>query len=213
MTIKIQTAKIKTGFSIFSNPTLLAFVNAIIIALTDNANFPLAQTLLPNLSGALASFNTAMANAENRDKVMIGLRETARIYLTVQLTEVASTVIYEAKGDRDKLLSSAFELYKDSNASPLGPVKGFKLMDTEVGIGLKLMCDGVKNRISYSHQITTDPLTADSAWTTISTTSKEYTFANLSTGTKFWARIIAVGTKDQVSYSEPLSRITQLNIN
>ena len=94
-----------------------------------------------------------------------------------------------------------------------GLFKGFKLMDAEVGIGLKLVCHGVKNRISYSHQITTDPLTADSAWTTISTTSKEHAFANLATGTKFWARIIAVGTKDQVSYSEPLSRITQLNIN
>ena len=213
MTIKIQTAKIKTGFSKSSNSNLSAFVNSVIVALTDNVNFPLAQTLLPNLSGALTSFNIAMANAETRDKVMIGLRDTARVDLTLQLTEVASTVIYEAKGDRDKLLSSAFELYKDSDASPLGPVIGFKLMDAEVGIGLKLICDGVKNRISYSHQITTDPLTADSAWTTFTTTSKEYTFANLSSGTKFWARIIAVGTKDQVSYSEPLSRITQLNIN
>ena len=213
MIIKIKTSRIKTGFSIFTNSNLSAFVNAIIIALTNNANFPLAQTLLPNLSAALTSFNIAMANAETRDKVMIGLRDTARIDLIVQLTEVASTVIYEAKGDRDKLLSSAFELYKDSDASPLGPVLGFKLMDAEVGIGLKLKCDGVKYNVSYSHQITADPLTADSTWTTITTTSKEYTFANLSSGTKFWARIIAVGTKDQVSYSEPLSRITQLNIN
>ena len=213
MIIKIKTSRIKTGFSIFTNSNLSAFVNAIIIALTNNANFPLAQTLLPNLSAALTSFNIAMANAETRDKVMIGLRDTARIDLIVQLTEVASTVIYEAKGDRDKLLSSAFELYKDSEPSPLGPVLGFKLMDAEVGIGLKLKCDGVKYNVSYSHQITADPLTADSTWTTITTTSKEYTFANLSSGTKFWARIIAVGTKDQVSYSEPLSRITQLNIN
>ncbi|HUZ58465.1 MAG TPA: hypothetical protein VMU83_06775 [Hanamia sp.] len=77
----------------------------------------------------------------------------------------------------------------------------------------KLKCNRVKYHVSYSHQVTADPLTADSAWTSISTTSKEYTFANLSSGTKFWARIIEVGTKDQVSYSEPPSRITQLNIN
>ncbi|KAA9035504.1 hypothetical protein FW778_21330 [Ginsengibacter hankyongi] len=213
MVIKIQSAKIKTGLSGFSNTALSPFANTINTALTANDNFPLTQALLPNLSSALTGFNTALANAENRDKAMISLRDTARTELVLQLTDVASSVTYEAKGDRDKLLTSGFELYKDSSASPLGSVTGFKLLDAEVGIGLTLVCDGVKYRVSYTHQITADPLTTDSVWTSFSTTSKEYTFANLPAGTKFWARIIAVGTKEQVAYSDPLSRITQLNIN
>ena len=213
MTIKIETAKIKTGFSGYSNPSLSPFANGVTTALTANANFPITQGLVPNLTTALTGFNTAMANALNRDKLMIALRTTARTELTMQLADVANSVTYEAKGDRDKLLTCGFELYKDSSSSPLGDITGFKLMDAEVGVGLRLVCDGVKYRVSYTHQITADPLTADSVWNGFSTTSKEYTFANLPAGTKFWARIIAVGTKDQVSYSEPLSRITQLNIN
>jgi hypothetical protein len=213
METKSKTSKIKTGFGIYSNYGLSAFVNVVIIALTDNANFPLTQTLLPNLSDLLESFNTAMANAKNRNKVLIGLRDTARAALVSQLKDVADSVTYEAKGDRDKLLSSGFALYKDGDPASLGPVTGFKLTDAEVGIGLKLSCDGVKNRVSYSHQITPDPLTVDSVWTSVSITFKEYIFANLPAGTKFWARIIGIGTKDQKSYSEPLSRITQLNIN
>src|SRR6185312_4050791 len=109
MTITITTAKIKTGFSRYSNSFLAAFVHAVIIALTDNVNFPLTQPMLAGLTDNLASFNTAMANAQNRDKVMIGLRNTARMNLTVQLTTVAASVTFEAQGDRDKLLSSNFE--------------------------------------------------------------------------------------------------------
>ena len=211
MTITITTAKIKTGLSRYTNSFLAAFVHAVIIALTDNVNFPLTQPMLAGLTDNLASFNTAMANAQNRDKVMIGLRNTARMNLTVQLTTVAASVTFEAQGDRDKLLSSNFELYKNGSTPPalLGPVTGFKVLDADIPVGLKLSCDGVKGRVSYTHRITPDPLTPDSVWTSVSTTLKEYTFANLPSGKKFWGQIIATGTKEQKTMSDPLSRITQ----
>jgi hypothetical protein len=208
----IIIAKIKINYMRFINPRLTTFVNAVIIALTGNVNFPLTQPLLADLADLLASFNTAMANAENRDKVLIGLRDTARAALLFQLNIVAGSVTFEAAGDRDKLLGSGFDLYKRTGDGPppaLGAIKGFKVMDSDIPVGLKLMCDGVKNRISYTHQITPDPLTPDSAWQSVTTTSKEYSFANLPSSKKFWCRIIATGTKGQVSMSDPLSRITQ----
>jgi hypothetical protein len=208
----IKIAKIKINFMRFFNSRLAAFVNAVIIALSDNVNFPLTQPMLTNLSDLLASFNTAMANAQNRDKVLIGIRDTARAALLLQLNSVASSVTFEAAGDRDKLLSSGFDLYKrtgDGPPSTLGPITGFKVVDSDIPGGLKLMCDGAKNCKSYMHQITPDPLTPNSAWQSVTTTTKEYTFANLPSSKKFWCRILAIGTKGQVSMSDPLSRVTQ----
>jgi hypothetical protein len=208
----IKIAKIKINYTRFLNPRLAAFVNAVILAITGNVNFPLTQALLPDLADLLTSFNTAMANAENRDKVLIGLRDTAREALLLQVNAVAASVTFEAAGDRDKLLSSGFELYKRTGDGPppvLGAITGFKVMDSDVPVGLKLVCDGVKNRKSYTHQITPDPLTPTSVWQSFTTTSKEYTFANLPSSKKFWCRILAIGTKGQVSISDPLSRVTQ----
>jgi len=211
MKITILFAKIKTGFSNYNNVSIAAFVNAVITSLTGNVNFPLTQPMLEGLSTSLAAFNTAMANAQGRDKLMIGLRNTARIELIMQLMTVSSSVTFEAQGDRDKLLSTAFELYKNGDVPPppLAPLTGFKIMDADIPVGLKLLCDSVKGAKSYMHQITTEPLTADSVWTSFSTTSREYTFGNLQSGKKYWGRILAIGTKDQVSYSNPLSRVTQ----
>lgn len=211
MIVVYQTTKIKTGFSIYANSAFAAFVNGIIAALTGNVSYPLTQPMLEGLVTALATFNSAMANAENRDKAMIGLRNTARTELSLQLTSVAASVIFEAEGDRDKLLTSGFQLYKNRDVppSPLGPVLNFRIKDAEIPVGLTVECDGVKGIKTYTHQITPDPLTAESAWTGFASTSKEYTFADLPSGKKFWCRTIATGTKGQTAYSNTLSRITQ----
>ncbi len=82
-------------------------------------------------------------------------------------------------------------------------------MDADTPVGLKLMCDALKGARSYSFEITPEPLTPNSVWKSVSSTSREYTFGNLPSATKFWGRIIGVGTKDQYSYSDPLSRVTQ----
>ena len=204
-------AKIKTGFSEYLNSDLAAFVNGVITALTGNINFPLTQSMLAGLGESLDHFKTAMANAKNSDKALIGLRDTARMQLVLQLTSVAGSVTFEGGGNRDKLLSSGFELYKTRDGQPilLGPIKRFRLVDSDISGGIKAMCDGAIARRSYMYQITPDPLTSESVWQSFPATSKEYTFANLPSCKRFWCRIVAIGTKGQVSISDPLSRVTQ----
>jgi hypothetical protein len=210
MNLKIKTSKIKTAFNGYSDPALSAFVKAIIIALTNNANFTETQLLLPALSASLDSFNTALANAQTRDKVMVGLKNTAKAELILQLSKVAASVTFEAAGDRDKLLSAGFVLYKDRSASPpLGKITDFQLTDGKNAGELTTQCKGVKGAKSYMHQITPDPLTASSVWVSFISTFKAYTFTNLVSNKKYWGRMIAIGTKDQSTNSDPLSRIAQ----
>ena len=152
MVIKISLSKIKTAFGEYNNSAMAAFVSAIVTALTGNENFPLTQALLEGLQLSLNSFTAAMANAKSRDKVLIGLRNTARQELTLKLNTLAASVTFEAAGDRDKLLSSNFQLYKTRDLPPsmLGIITGFKVLDA-IPTGLTLVCDGVKGVKTYTH--------------------------------------------------------------
>jgi hypothetical protein len=211
MITKLIYGRIKTGFYAYTGIGIVGYTQSILIALTDNANFPLTQALLVPLGDVLKSFSDALANAQTRDKVAVGLKNTARTELEIQLLTVANSVSNEALGNRDKLLSCGFELYKNSNtpAPALGPVKDFTVTDGINPGQLKLQAKGPAGAKSYVHQYTPDPITPSSVWISYTSTLKEYTFSNLESGKKYWGRMIAIGVKDQVSISNPASRIVQ----
>jgi hypothetical protein len=211
MTITTKISKIKTGFNKKKDSELSTFVLGIITALTTNVFFPLTQSMLGDLTSNLEDFNTALANAQNRDKVAAEIRNKARITLLMQLIAVAASVTFEAQGDREKLLTSGFELYKEkyTPAPPLPKIENFTLSDG-ANIGeIKSSVKAVRGAKSYAHQITPDPLTDSSQWHSIITTSRECVFTNLGSSKKYLVRVLAIGTRGQVSYSEILSRTTQ----
>jgi hypothetical protein len=211
MTIKIRYPRIKTGFNAYTDLGIGGYSQSILIALTGNANFPNTQALLENLATASDTYDEALANAQTRDRVAVGIKNTARRDLQIQLLTVANSVSNEAQGDRDKMLSSGFQLYKNSNtpAPPLGAVKDFTVVDGANAGELKLQSKGATGAKSFVYQLTPDPVTTSSVWTNFASTLKEYTFTNLESGKRYWGRILAIGIKDQVSISNPVSRIVQ----
>jgi hypothetical protein len=211
MNIKIRLSKIKTAFLRNKDSDLAGFALTVVTKLMANVYFPLTQAMLAGLIDALEAFNTALVNAKGRDKVMVEIKNRAREALTTQLLSVNASVTFEGQGDREKLLTSGYELYKEiySPAAPLGRVKGFTLTDGKTAGEIKTSVRPVKGAKSYAHQITPAPLTADSKWYTITTTSRECLFTNLESSKQYLARVLAIGIKGQVAYSETLSRITQ----
>ncbi|HEU5053034.1 MAG TPA: hypothetical protein VFT78_07965 [Hanamia sp.] len=211
MTIKTNFARIKTSFYSFTDAAFAAYAQSINTALPGNVNFPNTQPLLPNLADAVDAYINALANAASRDKVAVGLKITARKNLEVELLTIANSLQNEAQGDRDKLLSTRFDLYKNnySPTPPLGPVTEFTVTDGLNPGTAKLKTKGPAGAKSFVHQYTPDPLTSSSSWNSFTSTFKEYTFTNLESAKKYWFRVIAVGVRDQVSVSDPVSRVVQ----
>lgn len=211
MIITIKFARVKTSFYSFTDAAMAAYAQSIDSALSENANFPLTQPLLPGLAEANAAYSSALSAAQSRDKVAVGLKNTARKNVEMLLLTIANSVENEAQGDRDKLLSTNFELYKNNYtpASPLGPVTGFTVTDGMNPGTAQLKTKGPTGAKSFVHQCTPDPLTTSSVWTSFTSTQKEYTFTNLQSAKRYWYRIIAIGVRDQVSLSDPISRVAQ----
>ncbi len=69
--------------------------------------------------------------------------------------------------------------------------------------------DAVKGSQSYLPQITPDPLTADSVWTSAPSTTRTYTFKGLQKTKVYWARLGAAGAKGQLVFSDAVSRAAQ----
>ncbi len=211
MTVKISYARIKTSSYSFTDAAFAAYAQSINTALTENANFPNTQPLLPNLADAVDAYVKALADAKSRDKVAVGLKVTARRNLELELLAIANSAQNEAHGDRDKLLSSNFELYKNNYtpAPPLGPVTGFTVTDGLNPGTAKLKTKGPAGAKSMVFQYTSDPITPQSVWISYTTTQKEFIITNLESAKRYWYRVMAIGARDQVSVSEPISRIAQ----
>lgn len=211
MITKIKYGRIKTGFSVFTGAALAAYAKSIGTALAENANFPLTQKLLKTLAAVLSTFNGALANAQSRDKVAVGIKNTTRTELEVQLLSVANSVQNEAQGNLDKLLSCGFALYKNGNtpAPPLGEIKNFNIIDGINPGQLKLQSKGATGAKSFLYKCAPEPITPSTVWINFASTKKEYTFSNLESGKRYTGQMMAIGIKDQVTISNPVSRIVQ----
>ena len=57
------------------------------------------------------------------------------------------------------------------------------------------------------YEITPSPVTEDSTWDSSMNTVSKKLFAGLESGKEYNCRVAAIGIKEQVVYSEPVSRI------
>jgi len=64
----------------------------------------------------------------------------------------------------------------------------------------------VKGAKAYMYQYTRDPLTDNSQWEAIISTQRKIVISNLPLGVKFLFQVAAIGSRNQVAYSEILGR-------
>ena len=62
---------------------------------------------------------------------------------------------------------------------------------------------------AYVHQITADPLTPQSVWTSETTLQPEHTFTGLASASKVWLRVIVIDKSGKQIVWEPVARIVQ----
>lgn len=125
-----------------------------------------------------------------------------------QLHLLDNYVLFTAAGDEVVATSSGFELSKQSVPSSviINP-EGVALANGLNRGELELSCKRVSGAKSYVHEITTWPVSNTSEWQTVMGTSAKNLFAGLESGKEYAGRIAAVGVKQQVVYSEVVSRI------
>lgn len=181
-----------------------------ITAMTGNPYFTEPKPALPTVQSALDDYRLALTAAQSGDRTKIAIKNEKREILTSALRQLSRYTEMAANGNRSILLSSGFEINKERSYNvELGQPENVRLIDGANTGEIIVSCSSVTGVRSYLFQHTPDPLTAESAWTSDASTKSEFALKGLKSGTKYWCRVVAIGSNDQQTVSNPVARIVQ----
>jgi hypothetical protein len=202
--------KVTNGFSRLSDANLLSRAGQINIAMTGNTNFPTPTPTLAALQTALSDFEIAMAKAKTGSELEKAIKNDKREALIDLLHALGNYVLFTANGDRTVALSSGFNIAKEPTPKP--PItKPENLQVTEgpnageLNIKFNRVIAARMYMIQYAEETGSTPLN----WQSQSCTKSKFTLRQLQSGKKYLIRIVALGTDEQVMYSDPVSKLVQ----
>lgn len=186
-----------------ADAAVLALGNRVASALLNNTHFPSPSPDLFDLNSAIDAYSSSMAKAVQGSLKDIAQKNADKKTLVDLLCDECDYVNITAKGDLIALSSCGFDLSKDRQPKVLG-IPDAK---TERGIAgeMILFTPAVRGAFSYRHQYTTDP--SATLWQEVVSTRATCKIAGLVPGTVYYFRIIAIGTKNQVTVSNVVSKM------
>jgi hypothetical protein len=204
-------SKPKLGLSRKDFQDTLDMTNTIITAMTGNATFGTpnptlaATTTLKNTAATkLAAYNTALAALDTA----MSDRDAAFDNLRAALTQLANYVDNVANGDKVKIESAGMPVRNDSApVGELAEIEDLVLEPSKFDGKLDASWGPIRGADSYQIQISVDPLTP-SAWALFdSCNTASVTLEGLTSGTKQWVRVRAVGADNgKAPWSDPAGK-------
>lgn len=182
--------------------------NDVVNSLTGNSFFPTPVPPLADVAARRTAFMEALEKTTTGDRQLIALKNQARELLVADLYQLGMYVQAQANGDLAKLLSSSFEVSSQGD-STLGALINFALSDGNLPGELVLSCDAAANATGYLFEITENPNAENANWITLASTRRKITARNLKSNVRYYARIRAMGRKNQECCTEILSRVVQ----
>ena len=117
-------------------------------------------------------------------------------------------VLLTADNDTVIAISSGYEISK--NPEPTPPIEKPDAPKLESGLNPgELVSKGkpVTGAVSYLHQYATEVLMAADNWQSVACSKSTCLLTNLLPGIKYYCRIVVVGRKEQLVYSDIVTRI------
>lgn len=121
-----------------------------------------------------------------------------------------NSVVAIAKGNREKLVSSGFDLVKTRQSRPM-LVKPLppRISGTDNSGQIKSIGKRHPGLLFIIHQITEYPLTSVSLWNAQTTSSVKHVFTDFIPNRNYLIRLCAIGVNKQCIESEPVNYIAQ----
>ena len=202
--------RITNGFDKLSDANLETRAGAILSAMTGNVSFPTPSPALATVQTAATDFAIALAKAKTGSEYDKAFKNSKREELITLLHSLGNYVLFTANGDELMAKSSGYSIARTPSPAPgVTPATNQKLEDGANAGELKFSFDKVPGARSYMYQYTPDPVTESSVWQSMPGTVRKTVFTGLQSGTRYWCRVIAIGTGGQGVYSDAVSRIVQ----
>jgi hypothetical protein len=204
-----MSIRISTKYRTSSDVNLLKFGYQISDIMDNNAIYTNSPLVKAALQKSCDDFRLAGSIASRKDRALSSAKNDRKADLIRDLDILNVYVTETCKGDKTMLLQSGFEIAGLKNESKdLQPITDITVVSDMAGTAT-IRVKRVVGAKSYVHQYTTDPLSPESVWVSETSLDREHTFGNLTSVTRYWFRVIAIGKGNQKVYSPPVARVIQ----
>lgn len=198
----MRTPKVIIDFSRNTDSDLDQDAQAIVTAMTGNANFTTPVPALSVVSDAITAYQEAQAAAATGNHTSVELKDQARANLEEVLRALGGYVELQSGGDPAIMMSSGFKISK--TPSPVGPLpkpEGFKV--TPAGKGeMKLVLDKIDGANSYQFEY---KQTTATEWSINVSSKTRLLLTELESGKEYIFRVVPIRTSDVREYSDEIS--------
>ena len=202
--------KVKVGFQPDPIPQKIQKTQVIIDKLTNNPAFPKAQALLPALQSGLDELGAAAQAAQSSQTTTKGLfvvQDEKERAVDAQTAALCGDVNAEAGGNEVELVSSGFELAKDTTLSVPAPgaATDFSLTRGDNPGTVDGHCHSVKGARAYESRFIVGAM-PEGDWQNGATFfNSKFEWTGLTSGSKVWIEVRATGTAGAGPWSDAIS--------
>lgn len=192
----------------YSDPAFETKTQVILASMTGNVNFKNPTPSIPELLDSLNTYTEALAAAGSGDRTRIAAKNKARKALEAMLLDLADYVTLIAKGDREILLSSGFDLQKDGKSKrTLTAPAAFEVTAGKNPGEIAVKLAGSKNVSMYRHEYVQGAATDTSVWNVFTSTRQKYLHRGLKSGIHSFRS--AAGLGEDLVYSNVVTYLVQ----
>lgn len=203
--------KIKLNFKNLSIPEKIARARQIVTSLTDNPDYTTTQPPLAQITSTIDALYTAYTEAQTarqEAKAKTSVQKQKEDDFDIAMSRLASYIESVSGGDEAKIRGAGMDVRSTTTSS--GDLFAPNALAATAGdragrVGLHW--DKVSGAKSYVVETSTDPPTNDSWQHKTVTTKSRATIDGLTSGTKYWFRVAAVGSNGQSGWSDPATTI------
>jgi hypothetical protein len=205
----MRRPRLTTGFESLSDSDFETKASSISARMDGNPYFTTPIPSLTVIETLLQEYSDALIPAQTREKNAVAVKNEKRGNLTAALIQLASYVMTIANGDRVQLVSAGFDLAKPGESTSLVKPKSISVTDTGIPGELSVKVPAVKGATAYVVHYTPDPLTENSVWLQVASTTSKCVIKNLVSEKRYWCKMAAIGPYGQVVFSDAVSRVVQ----
>ena len=174
----------------------------------DNPAFPNPPAALAELKKVMPEYQSALAHALGLGKEPVALKDQKKKIVLNLLDQLATYVTIICKGDRGLLLSSGFDITKDGSAGPAPAIKKLEIILGESG-EVTMRIKNAIGAVAFMFEYTTEPPEPNTIWKSRGSSLRTCTIKGLTSGKRYWFRAVAIGSGEQLAYSDEISKVIQ----
>ena len=201
--------KINMGFTHFNGPAMQARTRDIIAALTDNALLPNPEPSIATVTTHLDTYTQDCVEAAAGSRAAVVNKALSRKQLETTLGLLGLWIMSVAKNDLSILATCGYTISKQPQPRYITAPGLVSLSNGLSGGQLVAAVPAVSGATGYQFEISEFPPGDGVNWVSTIASTTKFTYKNLVPGKQYWVRVAAAGSRQQLEYSDVVSRFVQ----